>query len=143
MENKENEQVVRWMKALVDSVCELICLAGEFRALPDVEKVDHDIYVHRTIDPARVEVPYYGFSYYVEVLLRNGNEVCWHIDVSWDEAKWIIETFVSIPGKECSETIKEFPNRLAHSVDELIAELKAGTKQLVDCAELIETQRSK
>jgi hypothetical protein len=143
MENVENEQVVRWMKALVDSMCDLSCLAAKFRALPDVEKVDADIYVHRIINPAGVEVPYYGFAYYVEVLLRNDNEVCWHMDVSWNEAKWVIETFVSIPGKDCSETIKEFPNRFAHSVDEFIVELTAGTKQLVGCADLIETQRSK
>jgi hypothetical protein len=50
---------------------------------------------------------------------------------------------VSIPGKDCSETIKEFPDRFADSVDEFIVELKAGTKQLVECAELIESQRSK
>jgi hypothetical protein len=87
--------------------------------------------------------PYYGFEYYVDVLLRNDNESCWHMDVSWNEVKWVIETFVSIPGKDCSETIKEFPDRFADSVDEFIVELKAGTKQLVECAELIESQRSK
>lgn len=141
--NTDNEQVVKWMKALIDSVCDLSALARELRALPDVEKVYNDLSAGRFRNPFGIKEIYYGFEYYVDVFLRNDNAICWHMDVSWDEEKWVIETHVSIPGKYGSETIKEFPDRVAHSVDEFTAELKAATRQLVGCSELIESQRSK
>jgi hypothetical protein len=141
--NDDNEQVVKWMKALIDSVADLSALAREFRALPDVEKVYNDLTVGRMRNPFGVEQIYYGFEYYFDVFLRNDNAICWHMDVSWDEEQWVIESHVSIPGRYGSETIKQFPDRFASSVDQFVVELSAATKQLVKCSDLMASQRSK
>ena len=119
-----------------------MALVHQFEAMPEVKEVsfDFDCYRNQSYwEYGRVGSPYI-FNWYVDVALKNGNAIWWALDVQWDDANWIIESGVWIPGRHSSSLLKEFPDRAAETVDAFIKQLDEATTQLLSSADLIRWQ---
>ena len=139
--DSDSKQATRILVALAESSGRSMALVHSFPALPEIEKVsfDFDCYKNQSYWEFGNGSPYI-FNWYVDVALKNGNAIWWALDVQWDENKWIIETRVELPSDYSPNILKEFPDRFAGTVDEFISELNEATTQLLESADLIETQ---
>ena len=75
-------------------------------------------------------------EFYVYAVLKNGRNLCWCLEIEWNEEKWIIDSPVVFNKEGEQETFREFPERIVKSVDEVVAELNEATTALVastDC----------
>ncbi|MEP7039264.1 MAG: hypothetical protein ABI891_13090 [Acidobacteriota bacterium] len=139
--DSESKQATRVLAALAESSGKSMSLVHRFQSMPEVEKVsfDFDCYKNQSYWEFGRGSPYI-FNWYVDVALKNGNAIWWALDIQWVEEKWIIESCVELPGDYNPEILKEFPDRFAETVDEFIFQLNDATSQLLDSANLIETQ---
>lgn len=60
---------------------------------------------------------------YIEADTRDGRNICWWFDLGIRDREWVIRTKVY---ESDGEDIEVFPDRLVHSVEELVAELEAS-----------------
>ena len=139
--DSESKQATKVLAALAESSSRGTALVHQFQSISEVEKVsfDFDCYKNQSYWEYGGGSPYV-FNWYVDVALKNGNAIWWMLDVQWDEDKWIIESSVELPGKYGPNTLKEFPDRSAETVDEFVRQLDEATTQLLGSAVLIETQ---
>lgn len=140
--DSDSKQATKVLAALAESSSRVIALVRQFQSMPDVEKVSFDFECSKNQsygDYGSGGTPYV-FNWYVDVALKNGNAIWWGLDVLWDEDKWIIESRVELPGDSGPNTLKEFPDRSAETIEEFVRQLDEATTQLLGSAELIESQ---
>ena len=138
----ESKSATKVLAALAESYNRGVALARRFQAMPEVERVSFDFDCYKNQNHWEYGGgPPYVFDWYVDVLLKNGNSIWWKLDVQWDEDNWVIESSVELPGEYGPNTLKEFPDRLAETVDQFIAQLDEATSQLLESADLIESQK--
>lgn len=139
--DSESRSATKVLAAIAESNHSKMAMVHRFQAMPEVEKVSFEFDSYR--NDAHCEFgggPAYVFDWYVDVLLKNGNAIWWTLDVQWDEANWSIESSVELPGEYGPSTLKKFPDRVAETIDEFIIQLKEATSQLLESADLIDSQ---
>lgn len=71
---------------------------------------------------------------YVDVELRNGKAITWHLDVTWDESAWFIDTEVTLNVSQYQEPFLTFPDRKAVTFDEFINHFNSAVHELIESA---------
>ena len=137
----ESKQATKLLAAIIECNEKLKAMAKDFESRPEVSKVYHEFEWNKNGDFIESGAwPTYWVDGYVDVSLRNGHSIWWEINVEWDAEKWIFEASVNLPGEYGPNTLKEFPDRVAHTIDDFIVQLEEGMKGLTGSANLIETQ---
>jgi hypothetical protein len=129
--DRESKQTIKFLEALANSKLELAELTHRLRSRPDVIRDLHSLECFKY----RTHVALEG---YVDIELRNGKAVAWWLEVNWDDEQWVIESCVLLNDNQprsTQETIKEFPNRTAETLDECIEQLLQATSELVNDAD--------
>jgi len=75
---------------------------------------------------------------YAEAELTNGNSICWWLELNWNEPNWLIEASVLVNDNQGQMTLKEFQDKTANSVDDLVVQLRNAISELVASADAID-----
>ena len=127
----ESRYAVKLLEALGNSNRQFIELAQRLRSRSNVISVLHSLECLKQGAHASLEG-------YVDVELQNGNAVAWWLEVNWNDEQWVIESCVLLNDNQppsVQRTIKEFPDRLAETLDECIEQLRKATLDLVNNAD--------
>jgi hypothetical protein len=137
----DSQQATRILAALAESSGRSMELVRRFESMPEVLRVsfDFDCFRNQSYWEFKVGSPYI-YQWYVDVALKNDKAIWWAVDVYWDEEKWFIESRVELPGNYGPNILKEFPKRAALTIDEFVDQLKEATSQLLESAELVNSQ---
>ena len=129
------------LAAIAESNSSTMVMVRRLEAMTEVENVSFDFECSKNQAYLEfgVSSPYL-FNWYVDVSLKNGNSILWKLDVSWDESNWIIEASVELPGEYGPNTLREFPDRVAETIDEFVVQLAGATSELLESANLIQSQ---
>jgi hypothetical protein len=139
--NDESKQATRLLGAIAESNHGFLTLANDLRSRPDVANVSYDFECRRNDNYFEFGTgPAYAFDWYVDVSLRNGNSIWWELNVYWDASHWVIETRVEVPGEHGPNTLEEFPDRRAETIDEFIDQLGEATSELIASARMPTTR---
>lgn len=137
-----SQQATIVLASLAESASRGRALAQGFQAMPEVQTATFDFDCHRNHSHHAFDrgSPYV-FGWDVEVVLRGGvSAIWWSLDATWDNVRWIVESKVEAAGDPRPVTVKRFPDRHAETADEFARQLDAATAELVNSANLIETQ---
>jgi hypothetical protein len=131
--DRESKQTIKFLEALANSKLELAELTHRLRSRPDVIR---DLYSLECFK-YRTHVALEG---YVDIELRNGKAVAWWLEVNWNDEQWTIESRVLLNDNQpqsVQEVIREFPDRIAETLNECIEQLSQATADLVNSADSI------
>jgi hypothetical protein len=67
----------------------------------------------------------------VEAELKDGNAVCWWLDVSWKQEEWHIEPSVLVTDDESQRVLRDFTEKRPKTIDDFTVDLKEATCDLV------------
>jgi hypothetical protein len=129
----KSKHTIKFLEALANSKHQFTELAQRLRPRPDVIRVLHSLECLRY----RTHVALEG---YVDVELRNGKAVAWWLEVNWNDEQWTIESRVLLNDNQpqsVQEVIREFPDRIAETLNECIEQLSQATADLVNSADSI------
>ena len=119
----------RVLEALTNTNERLIAMTQQLRCREESSRVTHEMHLQGYGNGPAIE-------FYVYAKLKNGRDPCWCLEIDWNEDKWIIRSSVVFNQEGEEETFREFPERIAKCVDEVIVELDEATTALVassDC----------
>jgi hypothetical protein len=117
-------QAARILTCLADTGERLTGLARLLRNTPHVKSVTKACEVRHLASGPVV-------AFYVDAELDSGNAVSWGLETSWDEGGWSIETGVRLTESSGQAPLIELGDRRVQTLDELVAEISAGTSGLV------------
>ena len=126
-----SEHAAQFVDALAIAYNRLRRLTVALRRVPSVTQVLHDLdLVARPKWPPLAEA-------YVEAECSNGDVICYWLEISLADSQWVVETRVMIngPDRDCQDTLQEFPNRCAATLEGVVAELSGAVSNLITAAE--------
>jgi hypothetical protein len=101
---------------------------------------DHSIYLRRLADVREAKaVPLEVVSYpsgialegCVEAQYRNGDLVCWCLDVRREHDRWVLEATLDKKSGDRQETMKELPSQTIETSQELAIDLPPSARKLL------------
>ena len=72
---------------------------------------------------------------YVEVELDEKTTLCWWLDVTWNNANWLIQSSVLLNNEAGQTRLKDFPSRMPTTVDDFINQMNEATSDLIAYAQ--------
>lgn len=103
---------------------ELIKLARKLREKPEVVQVKHSLECVSYDDKVLLEG-------YVDAELLSGKAIAWVLEMKWNEENWHIESSVLVNDEQGQDSILQFPDRIALSLDICLEQLFLATMDLV------------
>lgn len=110
----------------------LISFSQQLRTRAEVIEVRHGMDFRRYSSGTILE-------FFVDTELTNGKGLCWWLEVNWNIEKWVMESSVLSNEGNGQETVREFPERIAKTVDDVVMELDEAVSLLtgsIDCLDL-------
>ena len=126
-----SRDVVRMLEAIADSNSQFIELASRLRSRPDITRVHHDLDCRKYLTGSVVQI-------YVEAELESANSVTWWLDLRWNEDHWFVEGRVLVDNDQGQDTVREYPDRTADTLDACIKDLLQVTADLVSSVDSID-----
>lgn len=107
----------------------LISFSQQLRAKAEVAEVRHAVDFRRYRSGTVLE-------FYVDAELKSGKGLSWWLEIKWSKEKWVLESSVLLNEGNHQETMREFPERIAKTVDDVVIELDEAASLLtssIDC----------
>lgn len=123
----ESKSAAALFRAIAAVGEELVGMARDVRTRPEVARAVHGL----TFRDYRVSGP--TLEGYVDAELRDGAAVAWLFDATQDGDRWVIGSSVVVGGERDDGgqvTVKHYPDKLADTVDDFIAQLRQTTTEL-------------
>jgi len=111
----------------------LVALANTLRSRPAVAQVLRDVdFRSYGAGPPLVEA-------YVESTCANGDAICYWLELSWADGHWLVGARITInrPHEDYQDTLSDFPDRCASTMEGVIAALDEAVTDLVRAADHI------
>jgi hypothetical protein len=127
----ESKHTVRFLKTLAHIKQQFVELAQKLRTRPDVTQVLHSLECLKNQMQDMVEG-------YIDIELNNGKSIALWLEINWDDEQWVIESCVLLndnQSQSVQEVMREFPDRIAETLEECIEQLLQATSDLVNSAE--------
>ncbi len=121
------QTTARMLEALSKTNERLIAMYSQLRRRAEVSSVTHEM-----------DLRGYYFDFYVQAYLTSGKDLCWCLEIEWNDVKWIIRSAVVYQQEGMQETLIEFPERIAKCIDEVLMELEEATTALVTSSDSID-----
>lgn len=132
--DSDSRQASKLLNSIAESRERIIDLARHLRLHPEVTEVLHGIDLRNLQSGPTVEA-------YADVKLRSGKGVCWWLEINWDDNQWTIESRVTISDLNVDEGSKDlvrFPDKVAKTITEFVAQLEQATSELVNSVQSID-----
>jgi len=78
------------------------------------------------------EAPVWSFEAYVEADLVNGENICWWLDLTYNDSQWVISSNVSITQ---GDVLFTFPDRSSSEISKICDEIRSAAKELIETVE--------
>jgi len=129
--NETSLPAIRLLESLAHCNEALIELCLSLRSSPHVTNVQRRFDCRAYETGVMIEA-------YAEAELTNGNSICWWLELNWNEPNWLIEASVLVNDNQGQMTLKEFQDKTANSVDDLVVQLRNAISELVASADAID-----
>src|SRR5262245_60343784 len=121
--DNESKSVVAMLAAIADVNRRIGELALRARSRPEVNGVSHGLECRKYDTGTRVEG-------HVDIELVSGRALCFWLDVAWDDARWVVDSRVSLIRSGEQDTMFEFPERYAASLPECLKAMADASAEL-------------
>jgi hypothetical protein len=119
----DDKKAIEMLEALASSNAKLINLAQLLQGCHEVVGVVNSLECRKYQTGSMLEG-------YVDVELRNGNALCWNLEVSWSDECWMIDTRILINDSEGQVTAHKFNDRTAYTMKEFLELLGEAVEEL-------------
>ena len=123
-------------------------LADKLRLLPQIKRA----YLQRTAITGKpyhipqadgtTEIFLGATQFHATAVLKTRRITEWLIEVYYCETRWLIETSIYVdsdaPRAAGMDMLRDFPNRYADTLDELVAQMQAAARELVESVDAID-----
>jgi hypothetical protein len=125
----DDKIAIEILEALASSNAKLINLAQHLQGRDEVVRVVSSLECRKYQTGSMLEG-------YVDVELRNGNALCWNLEVSWSDDSWVIDTRILINNSEGQVTAHKFNDRTAYTMKEFLELLGEAVEELTQYDDL-------
>jgi hypothetical protein len=120
----ESKQAAKLLETIAGINECFIDFSQSLRSRSEVLSVKHSLECRKSDSTVMLEC-------YSDAELHSGKAICWWLEVQQNEEQWVLETSVLINDGQGQSVIREFPNRVSTTIDELIAQLEEATFELL------------
>ncbi|MCA9933100.1 MAG: hypothetical protein KC415_04215 [Anaerolineales bacterium] len=126
----KSQNAVRMLEVIARCNHEMVKLGSTLRLRQQVTEIKRSLECVLYTDTVLLEG-------YVDAELQTGKAIAWCLEMSWNSDRWLIETSVLVNDEHGQNSIKEFPVRIAETLDECLKQLTSATMELVNSANSI------
>jgi hypothetical protein len=119
----DSKKAIELLEAIASSNVKLINLAQLLQDRHEVIRVVNSLECRKYQTGSMLEG-------YVDVELRNGNALCWNLEISWSDESWTIDTRILINDSEGQVTAHKFNDRTAYTMKEFLELLDEAVEEL-------------
>jgi hypothetical protein len=119
----DSKRAIEFLEAIASSNAKLTNLAQLLQGSHEVIRVVNSLECRKYQTGSMLE----GF---VDVELRNGNALCWNLEVSWNDESWKIDTRILINDPKGQITAHKFNDRTTNTMKEFLELLGEAVEEL-------------
>jgi hypothetical protein len=119
----DSQRAIEILEAIASSNAKLTNLAQLLQGSHEVIRVVNSLECRKYQTGSMLE----GF---VDVELRNGNALCWNLEISWNDESWKIDTRILINDPKGQITVHKFNDRTANTMKEFLELLGEAVEEL-------------
>ena len=134
--DRESLKAAGLLAAIAESNYQMACFADTVRRSAAGASVSSDFECSKNsayFDYGSGSSPYL-FDWYVDVSFADGRAFAVIIELSWDDARWLVESRIEVPGELGPRSLFESPDYYASSIDELNSALSTATTEIIEAA---------
>ena len=132
----ESISAIKLLEVIGGIRAQMIHLSAEVRKQPGVKETVSGVELRTYRDAYNVSPTM--LDMYVEATLQSDNVVCWEFTLNWDDSSWMIYADVDLLNSQGHDSLKDFPDWTASTLQELCEHLQDMASKLIESAKDID-----